>query len=125
MPCLVVIDGPAAGAHFAMADHNVVTLGRDEDCTFQIVDAQVSRHHLQIRRENNGQHVAADYRSANGVMINGVKIVVDTPLKDGDELRLGRSRVVYSTIDYPDAQTAMLSRKGDQWKRSTIVRGDA
>lgn len=124
MACLVVIDGPAAGTHFALAAQPLVTVGRDEDCTFQIIDAQISRHHLQIRLEKNGQHIAADYRSANGVIINGHKIVGDKPLIDGDELRMGRSRVVYSTTDYPDAQTAMNNRKGDQWKRSTIVRSD-
>src|SRR5688572_21418622 len=118
MACLVVIDGPAAGGHFALGVQPVVTVGRDENCTFQIIDAQISRHHLQIRRETDGRHIASDYRSANGVIINGRKITGDSTLTDGDELRLGRSRVVYSAADYPDAQTAFAQRKGDQWKRS-------
>jgi pSer/pThr/pTyr-binding forkhead associated (FHA) protein len=123
MACLIVIDGPATGAHFALEDHNMVIVGRDEDCTFQIVDAQISRHHLQLRRDLKGQHFARDFQSVNGVMLNSVKIVGETPLVDGDELQIGRSRVVYSTADYPDAEAAMLSRRGDQWKSSTIRRG--
>lgn len=122
MACLVVIDGPAAGTHFALAAHAIVTVGRDEECTFQIIDPQMSRRHLQIRREGDGRHFAADYRSANGIKLNGVTIVNDSPLKDGDELSLGTSRVVYSTTDYDDAEHAMMSRTGKQWMRTTLVR---
>ncbi len=124
MPCLIVTEGPANGAFFALEDHNLVIVGRDEDCTFQIVDPQISRHHLQLKREKSGRHLACDFQSANGVKVNGIKITGDMPLADGDEIRIGQSCVAYSSTDYPDAQAAMLSRVGDQWKRSTIKRGN-
>lgn len=124
MACLVVIDGPASGTHFALGEHGVVTVGRDEECTFQIIDPQMSRRHLQIRRGSDGRHIAADYRSANGIKLNGVTIINEAPLNDGDELMLGLSRVVYSTTDYDDAEHAMISRKGNQWMRTTLVRKD-
>ncbi len=122
MACLIVIDGPAAGSHFALAAHALVTVGRDEECTFQIIDPQMSRRHLQIRRAGDGGHIAADYRSANGIKLNGVTIINEATLSDGDELTLGLSRVVYSTTDYDDAEHAMSSRKGNQWMRTTLVR---
>lgn len=124
MPCLIVTEGPAKGAFFALEDHNLVIVGRDEDCTFQIVDLQISRHHVQLKREKSGRHLACDFQSANGVKVNGIKIIGDMPLSDGDEIRIGQSSVAYSSTDYADAQAAMLSRVGDQWKRSTIKRGN-
>ena len=124
MACLVVIDGPATGAHFALADRSIVSVGRNEECTFQIIDPQMSRRHLQIRRESDGTHHAADYRSANGIKVNGVTLIKDVPLRDGDELTLGQSRVVYSSTDYDDAEQAIISRKGSQWRQSTLIRRD-
>ena len=123
MACLVIVDGPAQGKHFALGEHRLVGIGRDEECTFQVVDPLISRRHLQIRLDERGQHIAADYRSANGVIINGVKIVTDAPLKHGDEIAIGGSRIVYSAEDYPDAHSAMEGlRKKGEWKRSTLLK---
>ena len=123
MACLVVVEGPATGAHFALAAHNLVDIGRDEECTFQIIDPLISRHHLQLRADVDGKHVAIDARSANGVLVNGVRIVNEMPLNDGDEITLGASRIIYSDTDYPDAQSAMIGvRPGRQYKASTIMR---
>lgn len=121
MACLIVVEGPATGQHFALGPHNVVAIGRDEDCTFQIVDPHVSRQHLQIRTASNG-HLAADYRSANGVIVNEKKIVGEVALADGDLIRIGSSAIVYSKMDYPTAEAAMKSvKQRGEWKRTTII----
>lgn len=123
MACMVVIEGPATGQHFALAQHKLVAIGRDDECTFQIVDPLISRRHLQIRMDEDGRHVAADYRSANGVIVNGSKLVGDRLLHNGDEITIGGSRIAYSTDDYADAESAMAGvRKKGEWKRSTIMR---
>lgn len=125
MACVVVISGPATGRYFPLEQHSVVAIGRDEDCTFQIVDPLVSRQHLQIRLDGDGKHVAADYRSANGVILNGQKITTDEPLNNGDEICIGATKLVYSSADYPNADSAMTQwhpHKGE-WKRWTVVQG--
>ncbi len=123
MACLVVVEGPATGTLFGLFAHKLVDVGRDEECTFQIIDPLISRHHLQIRAESDGKHVAIDLRSANGVQINGVDMVVETLLKAGDEIVIGNSRIVYSTTDYPDAKSAMIGvRSGRQYRASTMMR---
>jgi hypothetical protein len=40
------------------------------------------------------------------------------------EIHIGGSRILYSTVDYPDAQAAMtgLHPKSSEWKRSTLIR---
>jgi len=123
MACLIVIEGPATGKHFPLDEHRIVSIGRDDDCTFQIVDPAVSRKHLQVIRQGNGTHVAADYRSANGVVINGQKVTADMPLKDGDRVSIGQSTVLYSAKDYADGRAALTDvRKTGEWQRSTIMR---
>ncbi len=122
MACLVIVEGPATGQHFALGQNNAVAIGRDEECTFQIVDPLISRKHLQIR-VGSGGHIASDYRSANGVFVNDKQIVGDVALVDGDKIRIGGSTLVYSKADYPDAKSALnaVHRRGE-WKRSTMMR---
>ena len=88
-------------------------IGRDDKCTFQIIDPQISRHHLQVKlnSETNG-HLAIDFTSANGVFLNGKRIEAETPLANGDLIQLGNTSIIYSVDDDPDAQTyTQLLRK--------------
>ena len=52
---------------------------------------------------------------ANGVLVNGNRISGDTPLADGDLIRIGNTAIVYSVTDDPDAQTLtqLLRRHGE------------
>src|SRR5262249_53428299 len=112
-----------AGRQFALAHHRVVSIGRDEGCTWQIVDPLISRQHLQIRQGDDGRHFAADYRSANGVVINGKQIVDDVMLADGDMIRIGGTTMRYSAAsdDAPAQEKNAANRQGE-WKRSTLLR---
>ena len=125
MASLVVLEGPAPAAHFPLA-LPLVSLGRDDTCTFQVLDPMVSRTHLQVRlNATTGAHIAADYRSAHGVFINGTQIVADTPLLDGDRIRIGRTTLVYLAADHADAPAALAAaaKKKDEWARETLMGG--
>jgi pSer/pThr/pTyr-binding forkhead associated (FHA) protein len=100
-----------------------VSVGRDDTCTFQVLDAQVSRKHLQVTLDAAlGKHIAGDYRSAHGVFINGKQIVLDTPLNDGDRIRIGQTTLVYLAADHADAPTALAAaKKKGEWKRETLM----
>ena len=113
MAILIIVEGPAKGQKFALEQHGLVMVGRDDKCTFQIIDPQISRHHLQIKlnSETNG-HLAIDFTSANGVFLNGKRIEAETPLANGDLIQLGNTSIIYSVDDDPDAQTyTQLLRK--------------
>ena len=70
-----------------------------------------------------GARTASDYRSANGVAINGALITRETALADGDEIRLGETTMIYQVEDHPDAKTALAAaRRRSEWKRSTLMR---
>lgn len=123
MASLVVVEGPAEGAHFPLTAP-LVSVGRDDDCTFQVLDPLVSRKHLQVRLEPSiGKHVAVDYRSAHGVYVNGKQILAETVLREGDKIGIGQSVLVYLASDHADAPAAMAAaKKSGEWKRSTILR---
>ncbi|MCB9838663.1 MAG: FHA domain-containing protein [Phycisphaeraceae bacterium] len=120
---LVNIRGPEAGNHYSIGDGHLVSVGRDEQCNIQIRHARVSRQHLQITVIPGVEgHSVADYRTANGTTLNGVKVTERAPLRDGDELGIGDTTLVYTIDDYPDAETAIkAARKKGEWKRSTIM----
>ena len=106
MATLLVTDGPAAGEKFALEQHNLVLVGRDASCTFQIIDPQLSRGHLQVKLvEGDGRHHAIDFGSKNGVFVNGASVAGDgVPLSDRDVIKIGGTTIVYTTDDSLDAQ---------------------
>jgi S-DNA-T family DNA segregation ATPase FtsK/SpoIIIE len=124
MASLVVIEGSGQGANFPLGP-DLVSVGRDDTCTIQVLDALVSRKHLQTRLDaTQGRHVAADYRSAHGVFVNDRRIVGDTALGDGDRIRIGQTTFVYLAGDHADAPAACAAaKKKDEWKRSTLIGG--
>ncbi|MHC4429279.1 MAG: FHA domain-containing protein [Planctomycetota bacterium] len=123
MATLVITQGPAEGRCIQLRrGDRLVSIGRDDQCTFQLVDEHISRRHLQIRyEEQEDLHYAVDMRSANGVFVNGKQIVESKLLKEGDVIRIGHTTIRYTRNDFPDEQSAIDHyKKTDEWKRSTI-----
>lgn len=122
MATLLVTEGPAQGSHFALENHALVMIGRDDHCTFQIVDPQMSRRHFQVKfDEDERKHYAIDFNSTNGVRLNGDVLRAPSPLQHLDELVAGETTIVYSTQDLSDAISweQALKMKG-QARRSTL-----
>jgi pSer/pThr/pTyr-binding forkhead associated (FHA) protein len=91
MPKLLVTQGPARGAAFALADG--ATVGRSWNNSIQIVDEQISRNHARFTQSGKGFEIE-DLGSRNGVIING-KRVERALLKPGDEIEIGDTLLVY------------------------------
>ena len=125
MASLVIVEGEGKGRHLPLK-LPIVSVGRDDQCTFQVVHDMISRKHLQVRLNAADQrHYAGDYRSANGVFVNDKRIVLDTALADGDRIRIGPSTMVYLAAEHSEAEalTAAAKRSGE-WKRETLMRRD-
>ena len=75
------------------SDETVV--GRSSDADFVLNDLYVSRHHARIVREN-GKFQLVDLNSTHGTFINGQR-VEEHPLRDGDQVRLGRKELLFGT----------------------------
>jgi hypothetical protein len=71
-------------------------LGRSRDCDITLDDANVSRHHAEVR-PSGGSWVVRDLGSTNGVRVNCRRIDGSRPqsLKPGDVVELGTSRLTF------------------------------
>jgi len=87
MPLLIVYEGALEGQRW-IVDRDCVIVGRGSDCDVVLPDRQVSRHHIQIERDDSG-YLLRDLGSKNGTCVNGEE-VRDRPyrLKDGDEIQI-------------------------------------
>lgn len=112
MATLIVTEGTGTGQKFALAGCRLAMVGRDAGCSFQVIDPELSRYHLQIRHaEGEDKHFAIDFQSKNGVFINQKKIEKETALQDGDIIRIGGTTILYSLDDAIDAQRVVDAMK--------------
>ena len=101
---LVVKRGPNAGSRFLL-DQDVTTAGRHQDSDIFLDDVTVSRRHAEFRREGSGFTVH-DVGSLNGTYVNRERIDA-VPLAGGDEVQIGKFRLIYLTSAVrPDAEAA-------------------
>jgi biotin operon repressor len=87
MPMLIVYEGELAGQRWIL-DQDQVIIGRGTDCDIVLPERQVSRHHVQIERDDGG-YLLRDLGSKNRTYVNGQEMS-DRPyrLKDGDEIQM-------------------------------------
>lgn len=69
-------------------DRDEITIGRREDNLVHLPDRNVSRRHARLVRRD-GTLLLEDLRSANGTLVNGVRISEPVPVGDGDVVRIG------------------------------------
>src|SRR6266576_1119789 len=100
MALLVVRRGPNAGARFLL-DHDVTTSGRHPESDIFLDDVTVSRRHAEFHREG-GRFVVRDVGSLNGSYLNRERID-EAALTSGDEVQIGKFRLVFLTAHRPDA----------------------
>ena len=84
-------------------DGEVTHIGRGLSADVRLDDATVSRKHAVIVRRGE-ESVILDDRSMNGVWVNGER-VTESPLNDGDEIRLGRVPLLFRAA-VPEAAAA-------------------
>lgn len=80
------------GKRTVLSDDRIV-VGRSRDCDLVVDDPNVSRRHMEVRREETGW-VAVDLGSTNGTKVNGRRIE-EVPLEPGDEVAVGVSRYTF------------------------------
>lgn len=106
---LHVTAGPHAGRSFTFDRHDTFLVGRSAEAHFSLPDdPYFSRMHFLVE-VNPPLCRLTDLKSHNGTLVNGKKVQV-TDLRDGDEIRAGRTclRVAASagaaTLDLPPAE---------------------
>jgi pSer/pThr/pTyr-binding forkhead associated (FHA) protein len=89
---LRVDHGPNAGSRFLL-DAEVTTVGRHPNSDIFLDDVTVSRKHAQFLRAEGGFAVK-DVGSLNGTYVNRSRIDVPTSLQTGDEVQIGKFRLL-------------------------------
>jgi pSer/pThr/pTyr-binding forkhead associated (FHA) protein len=92
---LVVTRGPGAGSRFVL-DEDVVQAGRHPESDIFLDDVTVSRRHAELARTAGAWRVR-DVGSLNGTYVNRQRIEDDAPLTNGDEVQIGRFKLVFLT----------------------------
>jgi pSer/pThr/pTyr-binding forkhead associated (FHA) protein len=90
---LLVQRGPDAGARFLL-DSDLVTVGRHPDSDIFLDDISVSRRHATFARTESG-YVITDLGSLNGSYVNRDRIDSEVTLSGGDEVQIGKYRLIY------------------------------
>ncbi len=98
MPLLQIKSGAPAdtGRKLTLDPQQPITIGRAPNNALVLADNKVSRQHADVRTENGG-FVIADRGSSFGTVVNGKKIDAPMPLKNGDEILLGTTAIVFLT----------------------------
>lgn len=91
---LVVKRGPNAGARFLL-DQDSTTAGRHPEADIFLDDVTVSRRHAEFRRKDDSFEVV-DVGSLNGTYVNREPRNSEL-LSDGDEIQIGKFRLVFIT----------------------------
>jgi pSer/pThr/pTyr-binding forkhead associated (FHA) protein len=91
---LISTRGAVSGSRYLL-DEDEVTVGRDPNADILLDDSTVSRAHALFRRVGNAFHVV-DAGSLNGTYVNRER-VDDAELHNGDEIMVGKFRLVFFT----------------------------
>ena len=91
---LISARGAVSGSRYLL-DEDEITVGRDPRADILLDDSTVSRQHAVFRRVN-GQFFVVDAGSLNGTYVNRQR-VDQAALKNGDEIMIGKFRLVFFT----------------------------
>lgn len=92
MLTLLVLQGPDKGRRFELPDA-LALIGRDGGA-LALDDNTVSRRHAELIPKD-GQWILRDLGSSNGTYINGQRVDHTYDLKLGDQIRVGRTLLVF------------------------------
>jgi pSer/pThr/pTyr-binding forkhead associated (FHA) protein len=92
---LMVLQGPKRGSRISL-DTDEVTIGRHPESDIFLDDVTVSRRHAELRLVDDAYEVS-DAGSLNGTYVNQERVERQV-LRDGDELQVGKFKLVYVAL---------------------------
>jgi pSer/pThr/pTyr-binding forkhead associated (FHA) protein len=121
---LEIVRGPYSGASFAI-DRPVCSIGRAAENDVRIRDDSISANHATLLRKGTAWFVV-DLRSANGTLVDGMRIAGERELTSGSRLKLGRVELMFRALDGgPEAPAAKRPRWWLFDWLAPLFRGDA
>ncbi len=108
MPTLHVLRGPDKGQTFQITEDG--SIGRSGD-PVALSDNTVSRRHAELVREDD-RWMLIDRGSSNGTLLNGVRVQAPTPIRHGDQIKVGGTLMVFSGDDTVER---FSGARGQEW----------
>ncbi len=88
----------------------VITIGRStENNDIVVNDEKVSRNHLQMVMDDNGNYSVVDLGSTNGTYVNGQRISGEVRLQLGDEVRIGQTVLPWQNYFVTSSQPPIVN----------------
>ncbi|MBI1764054.1 MAG: SpoIIE family protein phosphatase [Acidobacteria bacterium] len=95
MPRLIVRVSPSGGDSVAELNRSRITIGRSARNDLCVEDPFASRLHAEVRSRGDSFWLS-DLGSANGTLLNDVRMTVPVMLKDGDVIRIGETAIEFN-----------------------------
>lgn len=86
----------------------VISIGRDPSNDLVLSDSMVSRRHAILEHRDN-QYILRDNNSSNGTMVNGDRVDSEKPLRDGDLVAIGSSRLLFQLDETAEASVPVAA----------------
>jgi pSer/pThr/pTyr-binding forkhead associated (FHA) protein len=87
------------------------SLGREVGCDLVInIDRTISRQHALIQYIDGKYHIQ-DLSSKNGTRLNGKKLETMSPLRSGDEIMIGLTRLVFVLLPQHNFRSPISSMR--------------
>jgi DNA-binding CsgD family transcriptional regulator len=87
------------GRELMALDRERVTIGRAVTNDLAVpADPELSRLHAMLEPVG-GDWCVRDLASSNGTFVNGERVWSDRPLRHGDEIRIGRTRIIFRAAE--------------------------
>lgn len=88
----------------------VITIGRStENNDIVVNDEKVSRNHLQMVMDDNGNYSVVDLGSTNGTYVNGRRISGEVRLQPNDEVRIGQTVLSWKNYFASSSQPPIIN----------------
>ncbi|MEM9555812.1 MAG: ATP-binding protein [Acidobacteriota bacterium] len=111
---LIVYDRYREQGRYSLSGGRLV-IGRRADADIRVNEPTMSGRHAEIVLDAGGALIR-DLRSLNGTQLNGLR-VDESPLQPGDEIQIGRARIVVSAS--PGTDTTQVSEPVDPQREET------
>jgi len=101
--------GPQRPTMVPLGDRTMVVIGRDRAADVALADdGEVSRRHAIIERLPVGWSLR-DLSSRNGTFVRGERLIGSRPLEHRDEIRVGRTRIVFNAGSPTEVTSATVA----------------
>jgi predicted component of type VI protein secretion system len=95
-----------------------VTIGREEGNGLRLNDERISRYHAKVQAED-GDIILTDLDSTNGTRVNGAAVQIRR-LRPGDQVAIGRSMLLFGTMEEIAARRAAAVPANGEAQAQTI-----